>query len=104
MVITTPKTLFQTYANVIKVPPTLTLQIWDNDSLSADDFLGSLNINIANFLNPPTNSADCSLKMKNKFDLIDLFEEKTVRGWFAFQGIKRDGTIGQTVSFFSKCI
>ena len=39
-----------------KMPPVLTIQIWDNDKFSADDFLGQLSLDLNNMIRPVKNS------------------------------------------------
>lgn len=40
MVVIKKKEIYEKYNTELKMPITLNIQVWDNDSLSADDFLG----------------------------------------------------------------
>lgn len=42
MVIQKKRRFFSIDKEEIKLPPILSLQVWDNDLISADDFLGNL--------------------------------------------------------------
>ncbi|KAM7358215.1 ferlin family C2 domain-containing myoferlin misfire [Cochliomyia hominivorax] len=91
----------------LKQPPILSLQIWDNDLISADDFLGSLEINLSGFPEPYETAKKCKLpdvthittygstsnreaKEKPTRKLINLFKQKKIRGWFAFKGNQKE--------------
>ncbi len=41
----------------IKLPPVLTIQVWDNDKFSADDFLGQLSLNLNQIIRPVKDSS-----------------------------------------------
>ena len=86
-----------------KQPPIFYIQIWDIDFLSADDFLGTLEINLSGFPEPFPTSKKCELldvtysqtsvgsttkmkKVQSSRKLINLFKEKHVRGWFPIRG------------------
>lgn len=43
MLITKKKQFFEKFDTQIKMPANLNVQVWDNDALSADDFLGRIN-------------------------------------------------------------
>lgn len=90
----------------LKQPPILSLQVWDNDFISADDFIGSLEINLSSFPEPYESAKKCELlelsetitfygsttnhKTKSSQKLLNLFKEKKVRGWFALKGNVKD--------------
>ncbi|XP_022096608.1 dysferlin-like isoform X4 [Acanthaster planci] len=70
------------------VPPSLILQVWDNDKFSADDFLGTLELNLNNMPAPRKKSRQSGLKQlpDNKegkeVAMVSLFEQKRVNGWW----------------------
>ncbi|XP_038071057.1 myoferlin-like isoform X3 [Patiria miniata] len=70
------------------VPPVFTLQVWDNDKFSADDFLGTLELNLNSMPAPKKKSRQCGLKQlpDNKegkeVPMVSLFEQKRVNGWW----------------------
>ncbi|KFV69722.1 Myoferlin, partial [Dryobates pubescens] len=45
---------------VLKVPPKLILQVWDNDKFSADDFLGVLELELTRLPRPAQSPRDCT--------------------------------------------
>ncbi|XP_033126409.1 myoferlin-like isoform X5 [Anneissia japonica] len=72
----------------VRVPPTLILQIWDNDKFSPDDFLGTLELNLNSMPSPKKKSSKCSLEQlpENKagveVTMVSLFEQKRLNGWW----------------------
>ncbi|XP_043099944.1 dysferlin isoform X8 [Puntigrus tetrazona] len=67
-----------------KLPPKLTIQIWDNDKFSFDDFLGSLEMDLNQMLSPAKSPEKCGLEMSSQSQdrPVSLFEQKTVKGWW----------------------
>uniref|UniRef100_A0A671NPU5 C2 domain-containing protein n=1 Tax=Sinocyclocheilus anshuiensis TaxID=1608454 RepID=A0A671NPU5_9TELE len=67
-----------------KLPPKFTIQIWDNDKFSFDDFLGSLEMDLNHMLSPAKSPEKCGLEMlsQSQDKLVSLFEQKTVKGWW----------------------
>ncbi|XP_050970045.1 dysferlin isoform X9 [Labeo rohita] len=67
-----------------KLSPKLTIQIWDNDKFSFDDFLGSLEMDLNHMLSPAKSPEKCGLEMfsQSQDKLVSLFEQKTVKGWW----------------------
>lgn len=71
----------------IKQPPMVYLQIWENDSFSADDFMGATEICLSNFPQPFENKKSCNeAQLKKKRKSVNLFREKNVKGWFPCKG------------------
>lgn len=95
----------------MKQPPKLSLQIWDDDIISQDDFLGSLEINLSSFPQPFATAKKCQLlphdnlldilatqgpQLKKRssssssaaasLKLLNIFRQKKVRGWFPVRG------------------
>jgi hypothetical protein len=74
----------------LKLPLQLMIQIWDNDKFSADDFLGTLELNLTNMPAPAKKASNCGLDqlpdMKKKssasINMINLFENKRARGFW----------------------
>ncbi|XP_061566581.1 dysferlin isoform X4 [Cololabis saira] len=67
-----------------KLVPKLTVQIWDNDKFSFDDYLGHLVLDLNHMLRPAKSPEKCNLQMLNQpvDKLVSLFEQKTVKGWW----------------------
>ncbi|CAH1784691.1 unnamed protein product [Owenia fusiformis] len=69
--------------------PILMIQIWDNDKFSADDFLGTLELNLNSMPKPAKKCSACSLKqlpdlsdVEKKTKMISLFEQKRLYGFW----------------------
>ncbi|XP_040545321.1 fer-1-like protein 5 isoform X2 [Gallus gallus] len=76
---------------VLKVPPKLILQVWDNDKFSADDFLGVLELELTRLPRPAQRPQDCALKPRlspwpwgriGGPPHFSLFRQKQARGWW----------------------
>ncbi|XP_058456835.1 myoferlin-like [Malaya genurostris] len=97
MVVTRKKSFYEQLDTEEKVPPVLTVQLWDNDLFSRDDFLGTLSLNLAHLPRPVSNPRKCIIvpAVTAKQQYINLFRVDTVRGWFPIVG-KADNKIIQT--------
>ncbi|XP_014817287.1 PREDICTED: myoferlin-like [Calidris pugnax] len=79
---------------VLKVPPKLILQVWDNDKFSADDFLGVLELELTKLPQPARNPQNCTPKAQGTPPWpwlcwgardpprLSLFRQRRVRGWW----------------------
>ncbi|XP_056883020.1 dysferlin isoform X2 [Takifugu flavidus] len=67
-----------------KLAPRLTIQVWDNDKFSFDDYLGHLVMDLNHMLRPAKSPEKCSLQLLDqpRDKLVSLFEQKTVKGWW----------------------
>lgn len=72
-----------------RIPPKLTVQIWDNDKFSLDDYLGAVELDLHHLISPSKSSEKCSLRMlpdgpasQNSDQYKSLFDQKSVRGWW----------------------
>uniref|UniRef100_A0A3Q1AXV2 C2 domain-containing protein n=1 Tax=Amphiprion ocellaris TaxID=80972 RepID=A0A3Q1AXV2_AMPOC len=67
-----------------KLAPKLTIQIWDNDKFSFDDYLGHLVMDLNHMLRPAKSPEKCTLQLLDQpaDKLVSLFEQKTVKGWW----------------------
>uniref|UniRef100_A0A336LYI1 CSON008109 protein n=1 Tax=Culicoides sonorensis TaxID=179676 RepID=A0A336LYI1_CULSO len=74
MIITKKKSFYEKFDTELKVPPLLKVQIWDNDSFSPDDFLGTLSLNLSNCPIPTKTAEKCHLSKKLK--RMNLFNER----------------------------
>uniref|UniRef100_A0A182PZI8 C2 domain-containing protein n=1 Tax=Anopheles farauti TaxID=69004 RepID=A0A182PZI8_9DIPT len=96
LVVRRRKAFYEQYDTELKYPPVLTVQIWDNDSFSADDFLGTVDLTLTR-LSPPARTADVC-KLSRSLSLtgsgsgagergsFNLFRQRRVRGWFPVHG------------------
>lgn len=94
MVIKKKKPFYEKYDTEVKVPATLKVQIWDNDSFSPDDFLGTTTLNLSNLPAPAPTSKKC--RLGKNFVRLNLFHEPKIKGWFPVIGTGSKG-ITQTV-------
>ncbi|NWW93121.1 MYOF protein, partial [Rhynochetos jubatus] len=79
---------------VLRVPPKLILQVWDNDKFSADDFLGVLELELTRLLRPAQHPQHCAAMLQRPPQppwswrggqvpsRVSLFRQKRVRGWW----------------------
>uniref|UniRef100_A0A8C5C2A9 C2 domain-containing protein n=1 Tax=Gadus morhua TaxID=8049 RepID=A0A8C5C2A9_GADMO len=67
-----------------KIAPKLTIQIWDNDKFSFDDYLGHLEMDLNSMLRPAKSSVKCGLAMLQQAadQRVSLFQQKSVKGWW----------------------
>eukprot|EP00043_Microstomoeca_roanoka_P019046 m.208684 g.208684 ORF g.208684 m.208684 type:complete len:2004 (-) comp16932_c1_seq2:1013-7024(-) len=79
------RSLLTTDKEEVKVPPVLSLQIWDNDLFSADDFLASIDLNLLAIPPPfklPKKCKAYTSQYLEKHEPINLFKAKRVAGVF----------------------
>ncbi|XP_060691971.1 dysferlin isoform X2 [Hemiscyllium ocellatum] len=65
-----------------KIAPQLTLQIWDNDKFSFDDYLGSIQMDLNRMPKPAKSPEKCGLMVLESEKHVSLFEQKSVKGWW----------------------
>jgi len=67
------------------------MQIWDNDKFSADDFLGTLELNLNNMPAPSKKASSATLKKlpdlsktggSSDVKMVSLFEQKRIKGFW----------------------
>ncbi|XP_031731299.1 otoferlin isoform X3 [Anarrhichthys ocellatus] len=87
IVISKKESMFSWDETEYKIPPRLTLQVWDADHFSADDFLGAIELDLNRFPRGAKTAKQCSLGMiRNEQELptISIFKQKRVKGWWPF--------------------
>ncbi|GJQ70945.1 hypothetical protein Trydic_g861 [Trypoxylus dichotomus] len=73
-----------------KVPCVLKLQVWDNDTFSPDDFLGSLALDLRRMPRGARSSKKCTLQLFEPYTpQINLFRIQRIRGWWPFRGVNK---------------
>ncbi|XP_028294963.1 otoferlin isoform X11 [Gouania willdenowi] len=87
IVISKKESMFSWDETEYKIPPRLTLQVWDADHFSADDFLGAIELDLNRFPRGAKTAKQCTLAMiQNEHELptISIFKQKRVKGWWPF--------------------
>lgn len=51
-----------------KIPPIIILQVWDNDTFSADDFLGTIELDLRKMISPAKSTKKCTLEKITSLD------------------------------------
>ncbi|CAH1125161.1 unnamed protein product [Ceutorhynchus assimilis] len=86
MVIKKKDSIFAREETTRKMPCILNLSVWDNDSFSADDFMGTIQLELSKMPRGASSSKLCTMEImkpsaKNK---INLFKTGRTRGWWPF--------------------
>ena len=79
------ESMFSWDDSITKVPPRLTLQVWDADSFSKDDFLGSIMLDLNKFPRGAKTAKQCNLgmlKTDGTVPTMNLFKQKRTKGWW----------------------
>ncbi|XP_075411921.1 otoferlin isoform X1 [Tenrec ecaudatus] len=85
IVISKKESVFSWDETEYKIPARLTLQIWDADHFSADDFLGAIELDLNRFPRGAKTAKQCSLEMATgevDVPLVSIFKQKRVKGWW----------------------
>ncbi|XP_064604472.1 otoferlin-like [Liolophura sinensis] len=94
IVISRKETILSWDETETKIPPRLNLQVWDADSFSADDFLGSLTLDLTRFPRGAKSAKQCNLDMLKTDGTVpqmNLFKQNRVKGWWPF-AVKSDNS------------
>jgi hypothetical protein len=90
MIIRRKANTFEKFDTEVKMPAVLNLQLWDNDSFSRDDFLGTASINISHFPQFSPTSDKCTMRKNSNYE--NLFAvDGSIRGWCPVYGKKNEG-------------
>uniref|UniRef100_A0AAR2K1P0 C2 domain-containing protein n=1 Tax=Pygocentrus nattereri TaxID=42514 RepID=A0AAR2K1P0_PYGNA len=87
IVISKKESLFSWDETEYKIPARLTLQVWDADHFSADDFLGAIELDLNRFPRGAKTAKQCSIDMvlnEQELPTISIFKQKRVKGWWPF--------------------
>uniref|UniRef100_A0A3B3TKD2 Otoferlin n=1 Tax=Poecilia latipinna TaxID=48699 RepID=A0A3B3TKD2_9TELE len=87
IIISKKESMFSWDETEYKIPPRLTMQVWDADHFSADDFLGAIELDLNRFPRGAKTAKQCNLDMiRNEQELptISIFKQKRVKGWWPF--------------------
>ncbi|XP_073329456.1 fer-1-like protein 6 [Pagrus major] len=68
-----------------KLPAILILQVWDFETLSSDDFLGTVELDLHGFPRGAKTAKSCKADMLTEgLERISIFQQKRARGWWPF--------------------
>ncbi|KAM8855911.1 fer-1-like protein 6 isoform 3-T3 [Spinachia spinachia] len=68
-----------------KLPAILSLQVWDFETLSSDDFLGTVELDLHGFPRGAKTAKLCKADMLTEgTERISIFQQKRARGWWPF--------------------
>ncbi|XP_010211914.1 PREDICTED: otoferlin [Tinamus guttatus] len=87
IVISKKESMFSWDETEYKIPARLTLQVWDADHFSADDFLGAIELDLTRFPRGAKTAKQCSLEMvtnEAELPMVSIFKQKRVKGWWPF--------------------
>ncbi|KAK5642454.1 hypothetical protein RI129_008621 [Pyrocoelia pectoralis] len=92
MVILKKESLFSSEETEYKIPCHLTLEVWDNDIISSDDFLGNVTLELSKLPRGSKTAKHCTLNCLDPTSPhINLFKRKRTKGWFPFRTGDEEG-------------
>ncbi|CAM9576664.1 unnamed protein product [Bubo scandiacus] len=82
--------IFSVEESEFREPAVLVLQVWDYDRISANDFLGSIELKLHDMVRAAKSSEHCTIKMakENATPRFSIFRNKRMRGWWPFIKLK----------------
>ncbi|XP_064412391.1 otoferlin isoform X1 [Latimeria chalumnae] len=87
IVISKKESMFSWDETEYKIPARLTMQVWDADHFSADDFLGAIELDLNRFPRGAKTAKQCSIDMVTgevELPTVSIFKQKRVKGWWPF--------------------
>ncbi|XP_054254903.1 fer-1-like protein 4 [Indicator indicator] len=82
--------VFSVEESEFREPAVLVLQVWDYDRISANDFLGSIELKLHDMVRAAKSSELCTIRMakQNATPRFSIFRNKRMRGWWPFIKLK----------------
>ncbi|XP_031348415.1 otoferlin-like [Photinus pyralis] len=91
VVIVKKESLFSSEETEYKLPCRLTLEVWDNDVVSSDDFLGNLSLELSKLPRGSKSAKHCTLESFNPDSpCINLFKRRRTKGWWPFRALNEE--------------
>uniref|UniRef100_A0A8C2XFC0 Fer-1 like family member 6 n=1 Tax=Cyclopterus lumpus TaxID=8103 RepID=A0A8C2XFC0_CYCLU len=85
IVVTKKEHIFSLDKSEQKLPAILSLQVWDFETLSSDDFLGTVELDLHGFPRGAKAAKSCKMDMMTDgTERISIFQQKRARGWWPF--------------------
>ncbi|KAJ7341375.1 hypothetical protein JRQ81_005398 [Phrynocephalus forsythii] len=101
IVISKKESMFSWDETEYKIPARLTLQVWDADHFSADDFLGGIELDLNRFPRGAKTAKQCSMELATgeiEVPVISIFKQKRVKGWWPFLARNENDELEMTVA------
>ncbi|XP_075757576.1 fer-1-like protein 4 isoform X2 [Pelodiscus sinensis] len=82
--------IFSLEESEFREPAVLVLQVWDYDRISANDFLGSIELKLNDMVRAAKSSEQCTIKMAKEkaTPRFSIFRNKRMKGWWPFVKLK----------------
>nr|XP_056700148.1 fer-1-like protein 4 [Euleptes europaea] len=82
--------IFSIDESEFREPAVLVLQVWDYDRISANDFLGAIELKLNDMVRAAKSSEQCTIKMAKEKAMprFSIFRNKRMRGWWPFIKLK----------------
>ncbi|KAM4582645.1 fer-1-like protein 4 [Fundulus diaphanus] len=84
------ESIFSLEESEFRQPAFLALQVWDYDRISANDFLGSIELSLGSMVRPAKTSSKCTIAMAKDLasPRFSIFRAKKMKGWWPLVRLK----------------